>query len=523
MTCSSVMRMPNNSGNIQSQPVDLHIILCYFIWDIEERDDAMYRRKPQGWIKHLDFIVLDLASLLLSFFLACLTKYGLDGINEIETYVNVFTLYSMVVVLFHIVNNTFSNVLRRGYCIELNQTVKHVFCVELIMIFYLFSTKTSAQYSRIVFYLLAFYYTIISYGTRLAWKDIVRKKGYFFTSAALYVLTTKEQAADTIQQLTFNTRGEYEIQGMCILGENCVGQTIENVPVTSCHDTLVDFLCDKWVDEVYVSPAASSLIPNETFDVLTEMGIVVHVELDKVGSKSWQIRQVQKIGNQVVQTLSMTNVGIRQAILKRCMDIAGGIVGCLITLLLTLVLAPMIYVQSPGPIFFAQTRVGKNGRKFKMYKFRSMYPDAEARKQELMKENRINGGLMFRLDADPRIIGCKIRSDGTVKKGLGNFMRDFCLDEFPQFYNVLKGDLSLVGTRPPTVDEWEKYNLHHRARLSIKPGITGMWQVSGRSKITDFEEVVELDKKYIREWSIGLDLRIILKTVLVVLRKDGSM
>ena len=158
-----------------------------------------------------------------------------------------------------------------------------------------------------------------------------------------------------------------------------------------------------------------------------------------------------------------------------------------------------------------------------MYKFRSMYPDAEARKAELMAENRVDGGLMFKLDYDPRIIGCKKRPDGTVKKGIGNFIRDYSLDEFPQFFNVLKGDLSLVGTRPPTVDEWEKYDLHHRARLAIKPGITGMWQVSGRSKITDFEQVVELDKKYIREWSIGLDLRILLQTIRAVLKKDGSM
>lgn len=102
-------------------------------------------------------------------------------------------------------------------------------------------------------------------------------------------------------------------------------------------------------------------------------------------------------------------------------------------------------------------------------------------------------------------------------------MRDFSLDEFPQFFNVLKGDLSLVGTRPPTVDEWEKYHYHHRARLAIKPGITGLWQVSGRSNITDFEEVVELDKKYIREWNMGMDLRILLKTVLVVISRKGSM
>ena len=152
-----------------------------------------------------------------------------------------------------------------------------------------------------------------------------------------------------------------------------------------------------------------------------------------------------------------------------------------------------------------------------------MYLDAEARKEELMPENRVGGGLMFKLDFDPRIIGSRKLPDGSVKKGIRTFIRDWSLDEFPQFWNVLKGDLSLVGTRPPTVDEWDKYELHHRARLATKPGITGMWQVSGRSKITDFEQVVALDKKYIQEWSMGLDLRILLQTVLVVLRREGSM
>lgn len=149
--------------------------------------------------------------------------------------------------------------------------------------------------------------------------------------------------------------------------------------------------------------------------------------------------------------------------------------------------------------------------------------DAEARKSELMAQNRVGGGLMFKLDYDPRIIGCEKLPDGTIKKGIGNFIRDWSLDEFPQFFNCLKGDMSLVGTRPPTMDEWEKYELHHRARLAVKPGITGMWQVSGRSKITDFEQVLALDKQYIQQWSMGLDFRILIKTVGAVLKRDGSM
>ena len=145
--------------------------------------------------------------------------------------------------------------------------------------------------------------------------------------------------------------------------------------------------------------------------------------------------------------------------------------------------------------------------------------DAEERKKELMKQNEMKG-LMFKMENDPRIIGSG--ADGS-KHGLGWFIRKTSLDEFPQFFNVLKGDMSLVGTRPPTVDEWEKYELHHRARLAIKPGLTGMWQVSGRSEITDFEEVVKLDTKYISEWSFMLDIKILFKTVLIVLGQKGSM
>ena len=163
-------------------------------------------------------------------------------------------------------------------------------------------------------------------------------------------------------------------------------------------------------------------------------------------------------------------------------------------------------------------RVGRNGKLFKMYKFRSMYPDAEERKQELLAMNEVEDGYMFKIENDPRIIG----SEKGAGKGIGNFIRKTSLDEFPQFFNVLKGDMSLVGTRPPTLDEWEKYEPHHRVRMSIRPGITGMWQVSGRSDVMDFEEVVALDRDYISRWSIGLDIKILLKTVVSVVKGQGA-
>lgn len=164
----------------------------------------------------------------------------------------------------------------------------------------------------------------------------------------------------------------------------------------------------------------------------------------------------------------------------------------------------------------------KNGRRFKMYKFRSMRLDADEKKAELLGLNKIDDPKMFKMDFDPRVIGNEVLRDGTTKTGIGDFIRRTSLDEFPQFFNVLKGEMSVVGTRPPLVSEAALYESHHRARLAIKPGITGMWQVNGRSDITDFEEVVRLDREYINNWSIKLDMKILIKTIGVVLRGEGS-
>lgn len=252
------------------------------------------------------------------------------------------------------------------------------------------------------------------------------------------------------------------------------------------------------------------------------MGLTVHLSLGSVEQSLTGKKIVEKIGNYTVVTSSINTNTPKEMIYKRVMDIAGGIVGCLITLLLIITIGPMIYIKSPGPIFFSQVRIGKNGKRFKIYKFRSMYMDAEARKAELMSQNKMDG-FMFKMDYDPRIIGSEKKDKNGNPKGIGNFIRKTSLDEFPQFWNVLKGDMSLVGTRPPTVDEWKKYELHHRSRMSTKPGITGMWQVSGRSDITDFEEVVRLDTEYIQNWTIGLDIRILVKTVLAVVKHEGSV
>ena len=194
---------------------------------------------------------------------------------------------------------------------------------------------------------------------------------------------------------------------------------------------------------------------------------------------------------------------------KRLLDILGSLVGLMILGIAFIFVAPAIKLDSPGPVFFGQTRIGKNGRRFTFYKFRSMYQDAEQRKKELMNENQVKG-LMFKMENDPRITR------------VGRFLRRTSIDELPQFWNVFRGDMSLVGTRPPTVDEFERYEAKHKCRLSMIPGLTGLWQISGRSRVKDFDQVVKLDMQYIDNWSILLDIKIILLTVGVVIKGKGS-
>ncbi len=500
----------------------------------------MYRKVTQGWLKHLDFIVLDLLCLHVAFILAYMAKHGLANPYAHDSYrsiVIVFTLMDLVLTIFF---SSMKDVLKRSFQRELRATLIHTGLLAVTVTFYLFSVKDSESYSRVFYYLMLVSYFFLSLLARMGWK-VVLQKGPFREKTSLFLIVSSQDAQQIVEDIQKNTHGMYRLSGMALFDKNMKGQKICGVPVVACREDAIDYLKREWVDEVLVTvpeklsgakggtgqnpgqTGDSKQDQGELYQSLLDMGLVVHIRLAGLEQYAGERQTVEHIGKSTVLTYSLGSVTLGQAFAKRTIDIIGGIVGCLMTGLLYVVIAPMIYINSPGPIFFAQTRVGRNGRKFQMYKFRSMCLDAEERKQEVAVACGLDGQMMFKFEADPRIIGSRILPGGTYKKGIGNFIRDWSLDEFPQFFNVLKGDMSLVGTRPPTVDEWEKYETHHRARMSIRPGITGLWQVSGRSRITDFEEVVELDRQYICGWSLWLDLKILLKTVSAVFRRDGAM
>jgi exopolysaccharide biosynthesis polyprenyl glycosylphosphotransferase len=483
----------------------------------------MYKKKYKGWLKHFDFILLDMIFLQLAFVLGYNLRFGLSNPYQDEEYLNLAIVYLLVDFVVAILFDSFKNVLKRGKYQEFIAVVKHVLLVEGMTVFYLFSTRRGAIYSRISFYLMIPLYILLSYMGRLLWKHRFKKGNFYGANKSMIIIASKKALPECIENIRSANYRIYGFMGAVVIDEECKGQVIEEVPIIANYEDVVDYVCREWVDEVFLHQDFSKGEENKLVETLTHMGVAVHVAIARTDQLTANRQYLERLGNYTVITTGLRFATPAEFALKRLMDIVGGLVGCLITLVLVIFIGPVIYINSPGPIFFSQERVGRNGKRFKMYKFRTMYMDAEERKAELMAQNRVGDGMMFKLDFDPRIIGNRTLPDGTTREGIGSFLRKTSLDEFPQFFNILMGDMSLVGTRPPTVDEWEKYEPHHRARLSFRPGLTGLWQVSGRSRITDFEEVVRLDTEYIDEWSIGEDVRILVKTVGVVLGNDGAM
>lgn len=491
----------------------------------------MYQRKPQGIFKHWDFAVLDIVALMCSYSIAYIVRRGADKLFTDSVSINAALLLIVVLFIGFFTINPYKDILHRGHLRELLSAFKLASFVLVFSVFVLFALKKGAAYSRLTTVMTAGVFCVISFIVRELWKIWLKNRNNIRQTLVIFT------SADTYKSILEDIR-DYRYVGSHIQGLVFVDDTdIEKVKaeieaaddldsdlrVLTYGDDTYNKILRGWVDEIYFDMADSNYIANETLEQLADMGITFHLRVRLPQAMKEQKYFLEKFAGHNTVTSSNNYLTFKQAFIKRATDIAGGLVGSVFTLLLTVIIGPIIFIKSPGPIFFSQIRVGKNGKKFKIYKFRSMYMDAEERKAGLMAENRIQDGMMFKLDFDPRIIGAKKLPDGTIKKGIGNRIRDWSLDEFPQFFNVLKGDMSLVGTRPPTIDEWDKYTPHHRSRLTIKPGITGLWQVSGRSKITDFDEVVKLDRQYIAEWSLGNDVRILLKTIKVVLKNDGAM
>ena len=481
----------------------------------------MYRKTAQGWLKHIDFIVLDEFALQIAYILAYFVRMRSLWPYETATYRTLAIVLALWDLLAPILLNTMHNVLKRGYLEELKQTVKQTFFVFAGGTIFIFSMQSGDAYSRVALYLVFLFHIAIGYGTRLLLKQSLKKRGKFLGEKESMLVVLNADTADAMMdRLTQSPLEGYNIVGVVL--DRPAAQVVRGIPVVAALEDASRYICREWIDSVYVDCSMDVPGVRQLMADCRQMAVPVHYHVAGVGSDGSK-QFAEKLGGTTVLTTTANYATLTELVSKRALDILGGLVGSLAALIIMAVVGPRIKKASPGPILYQSDRIGQNGKKFKMIKIRSMYLDADARKKELMEQNRIKDGMMFKLDFDPRIIGNEILPDGTKKTGIGEFIRKTSLDEFPQFFLVALGVMSTIGTRPPTVDEWNKYEFHHRARLATKPGVTGMWQVNGRSEITDFEEVVKLDTEYITNWSPGLDLKILFKTIGVLFTHKGAM
>ena len=412
----------------------------------------MYRKDSEEWLKHIDFIILDMICLQLAYILAfAISGYGFNPYATI-IYRNmaVFLELADLVVIF--AYGTMKSVLKRGYYQDFAVTLKHSIMVGALAIIYLFLIQQGQYFSRMALVLTVVIYLIFTYLAREFWKKFLRKKMKDGGERKLLIITTEAVAEQVVANMQQNNYARYTLAGAAVIDADWTGKRINGVPVVANEETAPMYVCQEWIDEVLIVIPEALPYPSELIEKLTETGVTIHLNLAKITNIPGKKQFVEKVGNYTVLTTSINYASSKQLLLKRLMDIAGGLVGCILTGIICIFVGPAIYLASPGPIFFAQERVGKNGKKFKMYKFRSMYMDAEERKAELMKDNKLGDGKMFKLDFDPRVIGNKILPDGTHKTGIGDFIRRTSLDEFPQFFNVLKGDSGIIGTTKKNLD-----------------------------------------------------------------------
>ena len=457
-------------------------------------------------------LLLDIVSISVSFLLSALIRGGIILPGSFSSgYSNLFIVLILASVLINFMSSNNDNIFKRSYYEELISITKEQGMIAFIAFGYMFAVQESSNYSRIFLTLLYGFNMIISYILHYYLKQYMLK-GYKRSAASSKVMlvTVSENACGIIQRIRRECEWRIYVNTIALWDKDAIGEKIEGIEIVANRDNLLEMARLNVVDEVFINIPPTYMAELEELVLeLEKLGVMVHINLDIFHNMNWIEKSIGEFAGHQVITFSNQCFEARHTIFKRCIDIIGGLVGCILTIILTIFMAPLILMESKGPVFFSQTRIGKNGRKFKIFKFRSMYQGAELRKQELMAYNEMEG-LMFKMTDDPRITK------------VGKLLRKTCLDEFPQFFNVLMGNMSLVGTRPPTEDEFIRYEGRHKRRLSLKPGLTGLWQVRGRDNIYNFEEVVKMDLEYIEHCSLLLDIKLMLKTVELVLTGRGS-
>lgn len=490
------------------------------------KERSMHIKSKYSWMKHLDFIIIDAVLLNLSLILAYFIRtrnLKMFLFSQYRSIAIILTILHLCIVLF---SSTYSDILYRGYFTEFKKVALHTLKLVIFSFVLLFLMGNIGETSRFILTAFPIFFLVFSYFVHILWKKFLLRTTKRGENIRQFVVVTDQRHInEAMSKLKDGTDVSFSIKGVCLTKEPDINSTLfreseyKGTPIVAIGKDMYDYCVNEIVDGVVICLGTKHIDEmRQLADNFLSMGVTVYVVMN-LFAKDMPHTMFTHLNSARVISTSINTASPLALFVKRAADIVFGAVGCIATGFLFLILAPLIKKADPkGPVFFKQERAGRNGRTFYMYKFRSMYADAEERKDALRKDNEMEG-LMFKIDGDPRVLGSG--KDGT-RKGLGYRIREWSLDEFPNAWSILKGDMSVVGTRPPTMDEYEKYELRHKSRLAVKPGLTGLWQVSGRSDITDFDEIVKLDNEYIQNWTVGLDIKIMLKTFVAVFKRQGS-
>ena len=459
--------------------------------------------------------LVDAAAVLFSLFVAGMIRY--QSIYSLAFGENLRSLCSVVVVL-HVAAFYFMKIyegfFKRGRYSELLLSIKYNLILVAGASLLGFGMKSEVFTSRLV---MGYFFVL---NVIMVWLVhlFIRNKDRIFRCSHkkeinLLLVPTREHLPRILERFGRSKETCWKITGVVLLDEEASEDLLEGIPIISDRgEEYLEFATQNVVDEVFIQvddmQSREHFLKNMILE-FEKMGVVVNLNLDLFDLGLTGEKRIYNLEQYHVVAFSSRLFDYRMVMIKRLVDIIGSLIGILLTIIIGIFLAPILLLESKGPLIFCQKRVGVNGRIFNFYKFRSMYADAEERKKELMAQNEMQG-LMFKMENDPRITKT------------GAFIRKTSIDELPQFWNVLKGDMSLVGTRPPTLDEYQQYSYYQKRRISFRPGITGLWQISGRNDIKEFDEVVRLDLEYIDNWSLLLDFKIIMRTIWVVLRGSGA-
>lgn len=466
--------------------------------------------KQQAKLLNRIAIAVDMLAIMVALAMASyvMSRHGVLG--NIKQYRWIFLIAVPVWYFLFAYYDLYGSLRTRSFTFVFSSVLKvHVYGAMVTAAFiYLFAPQ---DFSRMFFCCFIFFSLVLICLEKTVLKHLlafIRRRGYNFRN--ILIVGTNADA-----QLLAQLVKEYPNWGLRIVGFLYYGKKPETGEFSG-YKILGQFNDFRAVIRLYAIDEVVFCLPREHMAEVEaylpeteEMGITFRMVLDSCISRSRR-KQLDYFNDQLpILTVYAKPFNAGQQFLKRFLDVAGSLVGLGITALIFPFIAVAIRMETAGPLLFGQLRVGENGRLFRCWKFRSMYVDAEERKRELLHLNEMHGAIF------------KIRDDPRITK-VGKFLRKASLDELPQFWNVLRGEMSLVGTRPPTPDEVTNYKDWHHKRICIKPGITGMWQVSGRNEIKDFDEVVRLDIEYIDKWSLWLDLKILFKTIWVVFIRNGS-